>query len=52
MAVLAVIPSRFASKRLPGKALLPIHGIPLVRRVAMRVIASGVADVVIVATDD
>jgi 3-deoxy-manno-octulosonate cytidylyltransferase (CMP-KDO synthetase) len=50
--VIAVIPSRFYSARFPGKALVPIKGIPLVAFVARRVIATEVAEQVWVATDD
>jgi 3-deoxy-manno-octulosonate cytidylyltransferase (CMP-KDO synthetase) len=50
--VIAVIPSRFHSSRFPGKALVPIEGVPLVVRVARRVLDSNVARRVIVATDD
>ncbi len=50
--VLAVIPSRYHSSRFPGKALTPIAGVPLVLRVARRVREAGVADRVLVATDD
>jgi 3-deoxy-manno-octulosonate cytidylyltransferase (CMP-KDO synthetase) len=50
--VVAIIPARFASKRLPGKALADICGKPLIRRVYERVaLARGVSRVV-VATDD
>ncbi|MCC6750899.1 MAG: NTP transferase domain-containing protein [Deltaproteobacteria bacterium] len=52
MKVLAVIPARYASSRFPGKALVSVGGEPLVARVARRVLASGVADAVLVATDD
>ncbi len=45
-----LIPARYASTRLPGKALLDIAGKPLVVRVAERALASG-ARRVIVATD-
>jgi len=50
--VIAVIPSRFHSTRFPGKSLALIEGEPLVARVARRVLAAGVADEVLVATDD
>jgi 3-deoxy-manno-octulosonate cytidylyltransferase (CMP-KDO synthetase) len=46
-----VIPARYASTRLPGKALLPIAGKPLVQWVYERACASGAAEVLI-ATDD
>jgi 3-deoxy-manno-octulosonate cytidylyltransferase (CMP-KDO synthetase) len=44
-------PARYASSRLPGKALADIHGQPMVVRVAAQARASGAARVV-VATDD
>jgi 3-deoxy-manno-octulosonate cytidylyltransferase (CMP-KDO synthetase) len=46
-----VIPSRYASQRLPAKALREIAGRPLVVHVLERAMRSG-ADEVIVATDD
>jgi len=46
-----VVPARYASTRLPGKPLLPIGGVSMVRRVAVRAAAAGAAQVV-VATDD
>lgn len=46
-----VIPARYASTRLPGKALLDIAGKPMVVHVAERARASG-ADAVCIATDD
>ncbi len=50
--VLAVIPARWASTRLPGKSLIPICGKPLVQWVLESVQrASRVSDIV-VATDD
>ena len=48
---IVVIPARFASTRLPGKALLDINGKSLVQRVFERAVASS-ASRVIVATDD
>ncbi len=47
----AVIPARFGSTRLPGKALMDIDGVPMVVRVAQR--ASQVAELneIVVATD-
>ncbi|MBI5658324.1 MAG: 3-deoxy-manno-octulosonate cytidylyltransferase [Nitrosomonadales bacterium] len=45
-----VIPARFASTRLPGKALLPIAGKPMVVRVAEQAAKSG-AQQVWIATD-
>ena len=46
-----VIPARYASTRLPGKALLDIHGKPMLQHVHDRAAESG-ADEVVVATDD
>jgi 3-deoxy-manno-octulosonate cytidylyltransferase (CMP-KDO synthetase) len=46
-----LIPARYASTRLPGKALADIAGRPLVVRVAERARASG-AQRVVIATDD
>ena len=46
-----VVPARYASTRLPGKPLLPIGGLSMVRRVAARAASAGAAQVV-VATDD
>ena len=46
-----VIPARFDSSRLPGKALLPLAGKPMLQWVHERARASGATEVV-VATDD
>ena len=46
-----VIPARFASTRLPGKALLDIHGKPMLQHVYERGTESSAGEVVI-ATDD
>ena len=46
-----VIPARFASTRLPGKALLPIGGKPMLQWVYERAAAAG-ANEVLIATDD
>ncbi len=50
--VLVVIPARFESTRLPGKALLDLCGRPLVVRVAEVAARMATADEIIVATDD
>ena len=47
-----IIPARFASSRLPGKALLEINGKPMVCRVADRAREAKHVSRVIVATDD
>src|SRR6186713_702087 len=46
-----VIPARFDSSRLPGKALLPLAGKPMLQWVHERARACGASEVV-VATDD
>lgn len=46
-----IIPVRYASTRLPGKALLDIAGKPMIQHVYERAAASG-AESVIIATDD
>lgn len=51
MPVLAVIPARLGSTRLPKKPLQLLAGEPLVVRVAERVQAMAIADRVVVATD-
>jgi 3-deoxy-manno-octulosonate cytidylyltransferase (CMP-KDO synthetase) len=52
MSVLAVIPARFASTRLPGKPLVPLGGKPMIERVWDRVRQSASVSGVLVATDD
>ncbi|MCA0376184.1 MAG: 3-deoxy-manno-octulosonate cytidylyltransferase [Gemmatimonadetes bacterium] len=51
MSVLAVIPARLGATRLPRKPLQALGGAPLVVRVHQRVVALGVADTCVVATD-
>ncbi len=51
MKIACIIPSRYASTRLPGKPLRLIHGKTLVRRVYERAILAKVPDIVLVATD-
>jgi len=50
--VLAIIPARFHSTRLPGKVLLDIGGRPMIEHVYRRATAARSVDAVIVATDD
>ena len=50
--IVAVIPSRFASTRLPGKPLILINGISLIERVWKQVRKCRKIDEIIVATDD
>ncbi len=50
--VIAIIPARYGSTRLPGKALLDIGGKSLIRRVCERVSLSSRVSRTVVATDD
>ncbi|XOD70116.1 MAG: 3-deoxy-manno-octulosonate cytidylyltransferase [Sodalis sp. (in: enterobacteria)] len=50
MNFIAIIPARYASRRLPGKPLVDINGKPMIIRVMEQAQASG-ADRIIVATD-
>lgn len=50
--VAGMIPARYGSTRLPGKALEPILGKPMVQRVYERCLEASVLDLVCVATDD
>lgn len=50
--VVAIIPARLASSRLPGKPLLEIRGLPMVEHVRRRAVLCGRFDDVVVATCD
>lgn len=50
--IVAAIPARLASTRLPRKALAELGGVPLVVRVLRAVRASAVVDAIYVVTDD
>jgi 3-deoxy-manno-octulosonate cytidylyltransferase (CMP-KDO synthetase) len=50
--VLAIIPARFHSTRLPGKVLADIAGRPMIEHVYRRACAASLVHAVIVATDD
>jgi 3-deoxy-manno-octulosonate cytidylyltransferase (CMP-KDO synthetase) len=50
--VIGIIPSRYASKRFPGKALAQLGGVPIVVRVYNQAKKATILDEVIVATDD
>ena len=52
MAIVAIIPARFASTRLPGKPLSEIHGKTMIERVYERACAAREVGRVMVATDD
>jgi len=48
---IVIIPARYQSSRLPGKALLPIDGVPMVVKVMQQVQKSSRVQQVVVATD-
>ncbi len=50
--VIAIIPARYASSRLPGKPLADIGGVPMVVRVWRQARKAACVDRVLVATDD
>jgi 3-deoxy-manno-octulosonate cytidylyltransferase (CMP-KDO synthetase) len=52
LAIVAIIPARYAATRLPGKPLSEIHGKPMVEWVYERARAARRVDHVLVATDD
>jgi 3-deoxy-manno-octulosonate cytidylyltransferase (CMP-KDO synthetase) len=52
MGILAVIPARYASTRLPGKPLVPLGGKSMIQRVWERVREAKSISGVIIATDD
>lgn len=52
MRVLVVIPARYDSSRFPGKPLALISGQSMIQRVCQRVKESGIANRIVVATDD
>jgi len=52
MNTLAVIPARYGSTRLPGKALISLGGKPMIQRVWERVRQASLVSNVVVATDD
>jgi len=52
LAIVAIIPARFGSTRLPGKPLSDIHGKPMIQHVYERVRRARRPERVLVATDD
>lgn len=52
LAIVAIIPARYAATRLPGKPLSDIHGKTMIERVYERARAATRVDRVLVATDD
>lgn len=49
---LCVVPARGGSKRVPRKNVRPINGVPMIARTLDAIIRSGVADRIVVSTDD
>jgi 3-deoxy-manno-octulosonate cytidylyltransferase (CMP-KDO synthetase) len=52
LAIVAIIPARFAATRLPGKPLSDIHGRPMIQHVYERARRARTVNRVLVATDD
>lgn len=52
LTVIGVIPARYASTRLPAKALADVHGKPMIQHVYERCLKAKLLDEVLVATDD
>ncbi|MGL5049813.1 MAG: 3-deoxy-manno-octulosonate cytidylyltransferase [Cetobacterium sp.] len=52
MKILGVIPARYKSTRLPGKPLIKINGIEMIKRTYNQCLKSNLLDKVVVATDD
>ncbi len=52
MAIVAIIPARYGSTRLPGKPLSDIHGKPMIQHVHERAARARRVEHVLVATDD
>jgi 3-deoxy-manno-octulosonate cytidylyltransferase (CMP-KDO synthetase) len=52
LAIVAIIPARFGSTRLPGKPLSDIHGKPMIQHVYERTRSARRPDRILVATDD
>jgi 3-deoxy-manno-octulosonate cytidylyltransferase (CMP-KDO synthetase) len=52
LAIVAIIPARYGSTRLPGKPLSDIHGKPMIQWVHERVRNARSVDRIVVATDD
>ena len=52
LAIVAIIPARFASTRLPGKPLSDIHGKPMIQHVWERACRARLVERVLVATED
>lgn len=50
--IVAILPARWGSTRLPGKPLIDIQGLPLIERVRRQVLKCKLVNEVLVATDD
>lgn len=50
--VVAIVPARGGSKRIPRKNIRPFRGVPLLERVVVTLRASGLFDLIVVSTDD
>jgi pseudaminic acid cytidylyltransferase len=50
--VVAIVPARGGSKRIPRKNIRPFRGIPLLERVVLTLRSSGLFDRIVVSTDD
>lgn len=50
--IVAILPARWGSTRLPGKPLVNIQGLPLIERVRRQVLQCRLVNEVLVATDD
>ena len=52
MKSIAVIPARYAAQRFPGKLMQDLGGVPVIVQTYRTVVATGLFDQVVVATDD
>ena len=52
MKIIAIIPARGGSKRLPRKALYPVNGVPMIKKVLDETKKSKYVDRIVVSTDD
>ena len=52
MSLIAIVPARGGSKRIPRKNLVPFMGVPMIERVVRMLVESVLVDRVVVSTDD